>query len=103
MLGYVDSDFARNVNSQKSTTGYVFTLGSGAISWVLRLQKIVASSTTEAEYVAVIEAYKEMMWLKDFLKELGKEKEAPSLHSNSQSELILQIIQSIMTEPNILI
>jgi len=45
--GYVDSYFVGNVDSRKSTTGYVFTSKSGAISWVSRLQKIVALSTTE--------------------------------------------------------
>jgi len=59
LLGYIDSDFAGDVDSQKSTTGYVFTLGSGAISWVLRL--IVALSTTEAEYVPVTKACKELI------------------------------------------
>ena len=37
LCGYVDSDFAGDVDSQRSTTGYVFTLGSGAVSWVSRL------------------------------------------------------------------
>ena len=37
LLGYVDSDFMGDVDSQRSTTGYVFTLGSGVVSWVLRL------------------------------------------------------------------
>jgi len=50
---YVDSDFAGDVDSRKSTTSYVFTLKSVAVSWVSRLQKIVALSTTEAKYVAM--------------------------------------------------
>jgi len=72
LLGY-DSDFVGDVHSRKSTTSYVFTLRSRAVSWVSRLQKIVALSTTEAEYIAVTEACKEMIWLKDFMKKLGKE------------------------------
>jgi len=52
LLGYVDSDFAVDVDNWRSTTGHVFTLGSGAVSWVSRLQKTVALSMTEAEYVA---------------------------------------------------
>jgi len=40
---------------------------------------------TEAEYVAVTEACKELIWLNDFLKELGKEQEALLLHSDNQS------------------
>ena len=87
--GYVDSDFAGDVDSWKSTIGYVFTLGSGAVSQVSRLQKIVALSTTEAEYVVAIENCKEMILLKDFMKELGKEQMCPSLHSDSQSAIYL--------------
>jgi len=58
---YGDSDFAGNVDSLKSTTGYVLTLGSGAIRLVSRLQKIVALSTTKVEYVAVTEGWKELI------------------------------------------
>ncbi|KAE8694473.1 hypothetical protein F3Y22_tig00110783pilonHSYRG00316 [Hibiscus syriacus] len=47
--------------SRRSTTGYVYTLGGTAVSWVSQLQKIVALSTTEVEYVAVMEANKEMV------------------------------------------
>ena len=52
LYGYVDSDFASDVDSRKSTIGYVFTLKSETVSWVSRLQKIVALSTTDAKYVA---------------------------------------------------
>ena len=47
---YIDSDFVSEVDSQRSTTGYVFTLGGGAISWAWRLQKIVVLSTIEIGY-----------------------------------------------------
>jgi len=63
---YENSDFASDVNSRRSNTVYVFTLRSGVVSWVLRLQKIVVLSTMEVEYVAVTEAYKELIWLKNF-------------------------------------
>ena len=59
--GYVDSDFAGDIDSQNGTTGYVFTLRSGAVSWVSRLQKVVALSTTKAKYVAVTEACEELI------------------------------------------
>ena len=51
LMGYVDSDFASDLDNRRITTGYVFTLGSGVVSWVSRLQKIVALSMTEAEYI----------------------------------------------------
>ncbi|KAE8710199.1 dr1-associated corepressor-like isoform X1 [Hibiscus syriacus] len=66
---------AVGVVSRRSTTGYVYTLGGTAVSWVSQLQKIVALSTTEAEYVVVTEANKEMVWLQSFLEELGKKQE----------------------------
>ena len=59
------------------------------MSWVLRLQNVVALSMTEAEYVAVTEACKELIWLNEFLIELGKEQVTLSLHSDSQSVIDL--------------
>ena len=55
-------------DSRKSTTGYVFTIGGTIISWISKLQKIVALSTTEAEYVVATEASKEMIWLQRFME-----------------------------------
>ena len=51
LLRYVDSDFTVDVDSRKSITSYVFTLGSRAVNWMSRLQKIVTFSTIDAEYV----------------------------------------------------
>ncbi len=87
--GYVDSDFAGEVDHRRSTIGYVFTFGNTAISWVSQLQKIVTISTTEAEYVAVTEASKELIWLQGLLTELGFEQEMNVLHSDSQSVIHL--------------
>ena len=53
------------------------------------LQKKVALSMTEDEYVVVIEACKELIWLKNFMEELVKEQMSPSLHSDSQSVINL--------------
>ncbi|RVX11466.1 Retrovirus-related Pol polyprotein from transposon TNT 1-94 [Vitis vinifera] len=86
---YVDADFAGDIDSRKSTTGFVFTLGGIAISWASNLQKIVTLSTTEAEYVVATEAGKEMIWLHGFLDELGKKQEMGILHSDSQSAIFL--------------
>ncbi|RVW88928.1 Retrovirus-related Pol polyprotein from transposon TNT 1-94 [Vitis vinifera] len=89
LQGYVDADFAGDIDSRKSTTGFVFTLGGTAISWASNLQKIVTLSTTKAEYVAATEAGKEMIWLHGFLDELGKKQEMGILHSDSQSAIFL--------------
>ena len=54
-----DADLAGNVDIRRSTIGYVYTLGDTAVSWGSQLQKIVALSTTEAEYVAITKASKD--------------------------------------------
>ncbi|KAL4271204.1 hypothetical protein GQ457_13G028940 [Hibiscus cannabinus] len=87
--GYVDSDYAGDLDKSKSTTGYVFTITGGAVSWVSKLQSVVAMSTTEAEYVAATQASKEAMWLKMLLEELGHKQEYVSLFCDSQSALHL--------------
>ena len=51
------------------------TYVGGAVSWQLRLQKSVPLSTTEAEYMAAVEADKEVIWMKEFIGELGIQQE----------------------------
>ena len=55
----VDADSIGNVDIRRSTIGYVYTLGGTAVNWSSQLQKMVALSTTEAEYVGIIEAGKD--------------------------------------------
>lgn len=52
LLGYSDSDYAGDPDDRNSTSGYVFMLNSGAVSWSSKEQEIVTLSTTEAEFVA---------------------------------------------------
>jgi len=63
LVGYSDSDYAEDI-TRKSTAGHVFMLAGGAITWASRKQTLVASSTTEAEYIAYSEAAKEAAWLR---------------------------------------
>jgi hypothetical protein len=69
--GYVDADYAGELDSRRSTTGYVFILAGGAISWSSRLQVLVAVSTVEAEYMGAASAVKEALWLKKLPRDLG--------------------------------
>ena len=66
-------------DNRRSTTGYVFTVGGTTVSWVSKIQSVVALSTTEAEYVAATEASKEMIWLQRFMDELGKKHDMDKL------------------------
>ena len=70
LLGHTDSNFQSNMDSRKSTSGSVFTLGGGAIVWRSVKQSCIADSTMEAEYVVACEAVKEAVWLHKFLSDL---------------------------------
>ena len=81
---------AGDEDNKRSTTGYVFTVGGTTVSWISKLQQVVALSTMEAEYVAATEASKEMIWLQRFMEELGKKQENSRLYSDSQSAIHLE-------------
>ena len=89
LQGYVDSNMASDKDRRRSTTWYVFTIGGTSVSWISKMQKVVALSTTEAEYVAATEASKEMIWLQRFMEELGKKHENSRLYCDSQSAIHL--------------
>eukprot|EP00253_Pinus_taeda_P005599 PITA_05599 len=73
LVGYTNSDWAGSVDDQKSTSGYVFHMGSGAISWASKKHSIVALSTAEAEYVAATAAACQAVWMRRMLRSLGQE------------------------------
>ena len=77
------SDMSIDVDISRSTSGYMMTYAGGAISWQSRLQKSVTLSTMEAEYMAAVEAGKEVIWMKDFIEELGIRQEEFQLHYDS--------------------
>lgn len=71
LLAYTDSDYAGDVVDRKSTSGYVFSLSGGAVSWTSKKQPIVTLSTTEAEYVAAASCATQGVWMKRVLDKLG--------------------------------
>ncbi len=96
-LGYSDSDYANDPGPQgrRSVGGYCFSLGSGMISWSSKKQKTIADSTCAAEYVAVSEAGKELIWLRTLLTELGyKPEEASKLLCDNSAAVLLSADQA---------
>ena len=64
MEAYMDSDFRAFLDPRRSVSGAVLILAKGAISWHSRIQEVTASGTSEAEYVALSEVVKEVLFLR---------------------------------------
>ena len=64
VVGYSDADWASDINSRRSTTGYIFFMSGGPVSWKSKLQPTVALSTSEAEYMALSFSAQEALALK---------------------------------------
>lgn len=79
LVGYADADWASDKDTRRSTTGYLFKLGSSTISWGCRLQPTVALSTSEAEYMSASAAVQEAMYLRQLLKDLKYNQESATI------------------------
>lgn len=73
IIGHCDADWAGDPDQRRSTTGYVFHAQGGAISWQTRRQPTVALSSTEAEFMSMVAAIQEALWLKRFEREMFPE------------------------------
>ncbi|KAK7321173.1 hypothetical protein VNO77_31533 [Canavalia gladiata] len=70
VIGFSDSNFVGCVDSRKSTSGYIFMLAGGAISWRSAKQTMTNTSTMEAEFISCFEASSHGIWLKSFISGL---------------------------------
>ncbi|GJT03628.1 zinc finger, CCHC-type containing protein [Tanacetum coccineum] len=68
--GYSDASWINHVEDSSSTSGWVFLLGGGAISWASKKQTCITSSTMESEFVALAAAGKEAEWLRNLIHEI---------------------------------
>ncbi|KAH9656702.1 hypothetical protein KPL70_022787 [Citrus sinensis] len=87
--GFIDVDFARDMDKRRSLTGYLFTLNGCIINWKTTLKSVVAFSTTEAEYTVAAEAIKEAIWLRGMVVELGYEQKQLLVHCDNHSAICL--------------
>jgi hypothetical protein len=69
--GYFDSDYAGDSSNSKSTSGHVFFLSDAAFAWSSKKQSTVATSTAEAEYIALHHAGQQAAWIRSFYEEIG--------------------------------
>lgn len=90
LISYSDADWAGDTIDRKSTSGYLFILANGAISWASKKQTTTALSTTEAEYIATTLAAKEAIWLRRLLEDLGEKQDSPTtILCDNQSAIAL--------------
>jgi hypothetical protein len=92
LAGFTDSNYVPpgDLDKRKSTSGYCMSLGGGIISWSSKHQSTVATSSTEAEYMACCHAAKEAVWLRMLLHAIGfSQRKATNIWCDNQGALIL--------------
>ncbi|KAG8486045.1 hypothetical protein CXB51_019337 [Gossypium anomalum] len=90
LVGYTDSDWAGSKDDMKSTSGYVFTLGSAIFCWSSKKQNMVAQSIAEAEYVAAAGVVNQAIWLRKILTDLNLYQEgAIEIYCDNQSTVAI--------------
>jgi hypothetical protein len=89
LVGYCDADYAGDLDTRRSTTGYVFNLNGAAIAWQSKRQPTVAVSSTEAEYIAAAAAVKESLWLRKLLVDFKIEVGTIDILADNQSAIKL--------------
>jgi hypothetical protein len=90
LSGHCDADYAGDTSDRRSTTGYMFKVGSGAVSWNSKRQQTTATSTVEAEYMATSHATKEAIWLRQLMADVGcAQGEATTIMSDNQGSISL--------------
>jgi len=88
--GFTDADWGSDVNDRRSTSGYVFMLAGGAISWSSKKQSAITLSSTEAEYIAGTHAAKKVIWLRQLLSNLKfLTSSATTLYIDNQSAIAI--------------
>jgi hypothetical protein len=76
---FADANWAGDVDNRRSTTGFVLTFAGAAFCWRSTLQSVVAQSTAEAEYIAIGETIKSILWARQLLGELGFVQTSPTV------------------------
>jgi hypothetical protein len=86
--GFVDSDFAGDQDSFKSTSGFVFLSGGTAVSWASKLQPISALSTVEAEFISLCSGVQEALWLSKLSIDVGDPPSATVIYTDNTGALV---------------
>jgi len=71
LVTFIDNDYVRDIEDRESTSGYVFMLSRGAVSWSSKKQPIVTLSTTEAKFMAAAACACQAVWMRRILEKLN--------------------------------
>jgi hypothetical protein len=88
-MAYSDTNWAGDHETRRSTSGYAIFLGDGIVSWLSRRQHKITLSSTEAEYVGMTEAAKQLSWIQNLLSELKFKLPAILLLVDNQGAMFL--------------
>jgi hypothetical protein len=89
LMGFSDSDYAGDIDSRRSRTGWCWYFCGNLVSWKSKLQHSVALSTAESEYMALCAAAQEMIWLQRLALDFGYKVKTPTLYSDNKACLAI--------------
>ena len=88
LRGFVDASHANDLRNRRSTTGYGFCIAAGVVAYRCHTQTITATSSTEAEFLAAVEAAKIAKYLRSILRELGFPQVGPTpIYEDNESTI----------------
>ena len=100
LVGYSDSDYANCTKTSRSISGYCFSLGSGAISWMSKKQRVVVDSSCYAEYIALHDSSHEVTFLHELLSSLHFRTSLPTpIHCNN--DVVHCLAEDHIGHPNV--
>ncbi len=89
---YADADWGSDISDRKSFSGYATVFAGSAVTWGYKMQSNIALSTVKAEFVAITEALRECIWIRNFLSEIGQSEccaQSTTIHSGNQGAVKL--------------
>ncbi|CAB1110909.1 unnamed protein product [Ectocarpus sp. CCAP 1310/34] len=100
LAGYADADFASKAANRRSVSGGIVTCGGGSVSWFSRTQKCVTLSTTEAEYVALGDVVKEIIFLRQIWRFMLPQVGMPCIPIFEDNQGAIQLAQNPISNSN---